>query len=320
MRHNSIRFASRVIPLALTVLSAFAQTMPPPPPAEDIPTIKMDVQRVVLYVTVREGKTGYVGDLNKNDFTVKDDKKLMEIHEFSRADVPVAVGLVIDNSQSMLNKRAEVVAAAKAFVAASNPQDEMFVIHFNDAITFGLPRNVTFSSDREQLGKAIDNMDLVGQTALYDAVQTALEHLKNSNLTKKALVVISDGGDNRSTAKFDEVVKQADLSGALFYAIAIYDPMDGDAKPGVMRHLANETGGEAFFPKDVGEVTEICESIARNLRNQYMLVYAPPARVNDSAYHRVEVLVKDPQKRKLTVTARSGYYGPEAASSKRTKK
>ncbi len=140
-------------------------------------------------------------------------------------------------------------------------------------------------------------------------------------MTKKALFVISDGGDNRSSAKMDEVVKAADLSGALFYAVAIYDPMDGDAKPSVMKHLAKETGGEAFFPVQIDEITGLCESIARDLRNQYTIVYAPPARINDKAYHRVEVLVKDPNKRKLTVTARSGYYGSEAAAAaKRTTK
>jgi len=301
-------------------LVTFAQTPAPAPPPDDATTIKMDVQRVILYVTVREGKTGFVGDLTREDFVVKDDGKVQEIRQFSRDDVPVAVGLVIDNSQSMINKRDEVIAAAKAFVRASNPQDEMFVVHFNDDITFGLPKGQMFSSNHAELEKALDNMNLTGQTALYDAIQTAVDHLKKTNLTKKALFVISDGGDNRSSASMQEVVKAADLSGALFYAIAIYDPMDGDAKPGVMRHLAKDTGGEAFFPKDLNEISSLCESIARDLRNQYMLVYAPPTRINDTAYHRVEVSVKDPKKRKLTVTARSGYYGTEAATSSARKK
>jgi VWFA-related protein len=272
-------------------------------------TISMDVQRVVLYVTVREGKTGYVGNLTKGNFTVREDGRPQEIHEFERADVPVAVGLVIDNSQSMLNKRQEVVAAAKAFVRASNPQDEMFVIHFSETIRFGLPNDKMFSSDHAELEVALDRMNLEGHTALYDAVQVALDHLAKSHLTKKALFVISDGGDNRSARKMDDVVKAADLSGALFYAVGIYDVLDGDANPGAIRRLAKSTGGESFFPKDLVEVSELCESIARDLRNQYMIVYAPPQRINDSAYHRIEVSVKDPQKRKLKVTSRSGYYG-----------
>jgi VWFA-related protein len=283
-------------------------------PTEERTSISMNVSRVVLYATVRQGKTGFVGDLTKDNFIVRDDGKVQEIKQFSRDDVPVAVGLVIDNSQSMLNKRNEVVAAGKAFVRASNPNDEVFVVHFNDNITFGLPNDRMFSSNREELDRALDKTNLEGHTALYDAIQVALDHLKNSTLTKRALFVISDGGDNRSAAKVKDVVKAADLSGALFYAIGIYDPLDGDAKPEALERLAEATGGEAFFPKNLEQIGVLCESIARDLRNQYTLVYAPPERPpNDSAYHRVEISVKDPQKRKLRVTSRSGYYGSAAS-------
>ena len=274
----------------------------------------MDVQRVVLYVTVREGQTGYVGDLAKENFTVKEDGKPQQIHEFQRADVPVAVGLVIDNSQSMLNKRQEIVAASEGFRAGQQSPGRNVRHPLQRDIKFGLPNNMMFSSDRDELERALDRMSLEGHTALYDAVQVALDHLAKSHLTKKALFVISDGGDNKSVRKMDEVVKSADLSGALFYAVGIYDVLDGDANPGAIRRLAKSTGGESFFPKDLKEVSELCESIARDLRNQYMIVYAPPERVNDSAYHRIEVAVKDPQKRKLKITSRSGYYGSAAKS------
>jgi VWFA-related protein len=267
-------------------------------------------------VTVREGKTGFVGDLEKENFVVKDDGKVQQIHQFSRSDVPVAVGLVIDNSRSMINKRDEVVAAGKAFVAASNTSDETFVVHFNNKITFGLPTDRMFSSDRAELDSAIDRMNLFGETALYDAIQVALDHLDKAKLTKRALFVISDGGDNRSTTRMKDVVKAAELSGALFYAIGIYDPMDGDANPDALKKLAHGTGGEAFFPKSIDEVRGLCESIAHDLRNQYTLVYAPPERANDTAFHRVEVSVKDPKGRKLTVRSRTGYYGSAAAQAK----
>jgi VWFA-related protein len=299
--------------LALVQLLAMVPSAPAQDGAADQgPAISMDVRRVVLYVTVREGKTGFVGDLKKDNFVVKEDGKVQEIHQFSRDDVPVSVGLVIDNSQSMLNKKNEVVAAAKAFVAASNPNDETFVVHFNDKVTFGLPASQMFSSDREELGKAIDKMTLYGETALYDGIQVALKHLEEAPVTKKALFVISDGGDNKSSSKMKDVIKAAELSGALFYAIGIYDPLDGDANPDVMRKLAQGTGGEAFFPKSLDEVSGLCESIARDLRNQYTLVYAPPEHANDSSFHKIEVSVKDPQKRKLNVRSRSGYYGPAA--------
>jgi VWFA-related protein len=286
-------------------------------PPDDRPAISLDVRRVVLYVTVREGKTGFVGDLAKENFVIKDDGKVQQIRQFSRDDVPVAVGLVIDNSQSMLNKKSEVIAAAKAFIAASNPSDETFVVHFNDKITFGLPENHRFSSDPAELNRAIEGMELAGETALYDAIQAALEHLQEAPVTKKALFVISDGGDNRSVTKMKDVIKAAEISGALFYAIGIYDPLDGDANPEALKRLAHGTGGEAFFPNTVDEVSGLCESIARDLRNQYTLVYAPPEHPNDSAFHKVDVSVKDPKGRKLTVRSRSGYFGPAAAQSKR---
>lgn len=294
----------------------------PGPPQESVDqgaVISMDVQRVVLYITVRERNGEFVGDLAKQDFTVKEDGKKQEIRQFSRSDVPVAVGLVIDNSRSMLNKRDEVVTAAKAFVAASNSGDEMFVIHFNDRIMFALPGNRMFSSDPVELGNALNRMNLYGETALYDAVQVGLNHLNRSELTKRALFVISDGGDNRSSTRMKDIVHAAELSGALFYAIGIYDPLDGDANPEALKRLAHGTGGEAFFPKDLAEVRDLCQSIARDLRNQYTIVYAPPQRTNDTAFHKIDVSVKDPNGRKLNVRSRSGYYGSAARQNVRGK-
>ena len=265
---------------------------------------------------VREGKTGFVGDLTKDNFVVKEDGKLQEIRQFSRDDVPVAVGLVIDNSQSMLNKRDEVVAAGKAFVRASNPSDEMFVVHFNEKITFGLPTNRMFSSNREELDRALDLTSLQGHTALYDAIQVALDHLKKSTLTKRALFVISDGGDNHSASKMKDVVKAADLSGALFYAIGIYDAMDGDANPGHCRGWLRRQVGRHFFRRAwkksvlfVNPLRAICETSTRSYTRLRTVRTTP-------AYHRVEVSVKDPQRRKLKVTSRSGYYGSAAPARK----
>ena len=271
--------------------------------------ISMDVRRVVLYVTVREGKARFVGDLAKQDFSIKEDGASQEIINFSRDDVPVAVGLLVDNSQSMMNKSNDVVAAAKAFVLASNPGDEMFVLHFNEKLTYGLPSDLPFTGDRSRLERALDAIHLDGRTALYDAIAEGLKHLQRSSLTKKALIVISDGGDNMSVRKAADVVKAAGLSGALFYGIGIYDPMDGDANPGVVRKLALDTGGEAHFPKNTQEVTELCQNIARDLRSQYTLSYSPSNTNYDGKFRRVEVKVKDPQHRNLIVRTRTGYYG-----------
>ena len=272
---------------------------------------KMDVPRVVLYVTVREGKAKYVGDLNKEAFSIRDNGVPQEIISFSRDDVPVAIGLLVDNSQSMMNKRNEVVDAAKAFVRACNPRDEIFILHFNEKITYGLPKEIPFTGDQGELDKALESMQLDGRTALYDAIHEGLSHLETSKLTKKALVVLSDGGDNMSVKKADEVVQEADLSGALFYGIGIYDPMDGDANPGVLRKLAKDTGGEVHFPKDLQEVKGLFEIMARDLRSQYTISYSPANQTNDGKYHNLQVKVKDPQRRKLIVRTRTGYYATE---------
>lgn len=271
--------------------------------------ISMDVKRVILHATVREGKARFVGDLQKDDFEVLENGVRQEIISFSREDLPVATGILVDNSRSMMNKQSEVVAAAKAFVRASNPNDDIFVLHFNERLTYGLPANIPFTSDHALLAEALDRTQLDGRTALYDGIIEALNHLKKSKLTKKALFVISDGGDNVSRHKAEDAIREADVSGALFYAIGIYDEMDGDAKPSVLHSLAQNTGGEAYFPKQVAEVRKLCETIARDLRSQYMISYAP--RESSAAgddYRKIRVRVKDPQGRKLIVRTRTGYY------------
>jgi Ca-activated chloride channel family protein len=271
--------------------------------------ISIQVKRVVLHATVRESKGAFVGDLQKEDFEVLEDGVRQEIVSFSREDLPVATAILVDNSRSMLNKSGEVVAAAKSFVRASNPKDEIFVLHFNEKITYALPENIPFTSDHTLLFEALDRMNLDGQTALYDAILEGLKHLKSSQLTKKALFVISDGGDNASRHKDIDVIREADLSGALFYAIGIYDAMDGDANPRVLRKLAQDTGGEAYFPREVKEVNQLCQNIARDLRSQYMISYAPPEKSPAGGdYHKIQVRVKGPKGRKLVVRTRTGYY------------
>ena len=277
------------------------------PEKDKVHTVSVDVTRVVLYATVRDDKSGIVGDLAKGQFTVHEDGKPQEILSFSRDDAPVAIGLLVDNSGSMMNKRPEVIEAAKSFLRATNPMDEIFVLHFNESLTYGLPSNVPFTSDHALLGEALDRAEQTGRTALYDAIAEGLNRLQRSTLTKKALIVLSDGGDNFSRRKDRDVIKQADLTGALFYAIGIYDEMDGDADPKVLRELAKKTGGESFFPRKVTEIHEICNAIARDLRNQYTLAYAPPAN-SKSDYRKVEVKVKDTRGRKLIVRTRTGYY------------
>ena len=317
VRHHAFVFALAswlvAVAGALAVVQATASTQNQQN-RQDLPrfTSSESVRRVVLYATVR-GEDGFVADLTANDFTILEDGKQQKILEFQREDVPVAIGLLVDNSRSMLTRRDEVVEAAKTFVRATNPLDEIFVLHFNEQLSYGLPQDVPFTADRALLGEALDRMQLDGQTALYAAIAEGLSHLGKSNLTKKALIVISDGGDNVSQIRLDDVVKRADLSGASFYGIGIYDPDDGEADPKTLRNLANRTGGESFFPERLADVRSLCERIALTMRNQYTLSYSPSSVDTKPTYHRIEVKVKDPKKRKLTVRTRTGYYTTPAA-------
>src|SRR5262245_52458095 len=175
----------------------------------DTGTISIDVTRVVLHATVREGKSRFVSDLEKENFTVLEDGVPQKLLSFNREDEPVAIGLLIDNSQSMMNKRSQVVAAAKTFVRASKPNDEIFVLHFNEQLTYGLPSSMRFTDDRNLLDQALDQMRVDGKTALYDAIYEGLKNLAHSDLSKKALLVVSDGGDNMSVHKANDVVREA---------------------------------------------------------------------------------------------------------------
>jgi VWFA-related protein len=164
----------------------------------------------------------------------------------------------------MGTKRADVIDAALSFARSSNPQDQMFVVNFNEHVTYGLPVNTPFTDRRDQLQNALFEIHAIGETALYDAIASALEHLKQGKCDKKVLIVISDGGDNASKHSLAQVIAMAKASDAILYTIGIFDEQDGDQNPGVLKRFAKETGGEAFFPKSSKEIAPICEGIARD--------------------------------------------------------
>ena len=168
------------------------------PSHQDGYTIRTSVDLVVLRATVRDGKGAPVAGLGKEDFQVFEDKVPQQIESFSHEDVPVTVGLVIDNSSSMGSKRSDVINAALAFARSSNPEDQVFVVNFNEHVLMGLPGNVPFTSNQQQLETALSKNKADGLTALYDAIAVALEQLKKGKWDKKVLIVISDGGDNAS--------------------------------------------------------------------------------------------------------------------------
>jgi VWFA-related protein len=204
-------------------------------------------------------------------------------------------------------KRADVIAAAMAFANSSNPQDQMFVVNFNDRVTFGLSANVPFTDQLEQLQKALSGITAIGQTALYDGLIAGLDHLQLGNRDKKVLILISDGGDNASMHSLAQAVAMARQSTAIIYAIGIFDDQDSDRNPGVLKRISKETGGEAFFPRSSSEIVPICELIARDIRNQYTLTYVPRIALLDGRYRVIAVKASAPGYGRLTVRTRAGY-------------
>lgn len=278
-------------------------------PGDDY-TINVNVDVVVLHATAQDHKNILVSGLDKDHFQVYEDGVLQEVKYFSHEDIPVTVGLVVDNSGSMSPKRTDVIAAALAFARSSNPQDQMFVVNFNEKVSFGLPVNTPFTDQVAQLEIALSRIAATGETALYDAVAAALEHLKKGNRDKKVLIVISDGGDNASKHKLTEILALVGQPGTIIYTIGIFDEQDGDQNPGVLKRLAKDTGGEAFLPESLKDIVPICERIAHDIRNQYTLAYVPTNRKRDGTYRAIQVKASAPGRGRLSVRTRTGYYAP----------
>jgi VWFA-related protein len=265
----------------------------------------------VLNATVREHKGQFVSDLRQQDFEVYEDGVRQSVQLFRHEDIPVTVGLVIDHSGSMQPKLADVINAARTFVQTSNPQDRLFVVNFNEKVTLGLPAAIRFTNRSEELERAISSSPARGMTALYDAVAEALQRLQTSDLDKKALLVISDGGDNASKDSLARLLKMAEQSSALIYAIGIFDEEDPDKNPGVLNRLARVTGGQAFFPSRLNEVVDVCDRIAREIRHQYTLGYISSNAPKPGVFRSIKVVAHGAGDGKLVVRARSGYIAGE---------
>lgn len=274
--------------------------------------ISVDVALVALEATVRDREGHAVPQLKREDFEIFEDGKPQEIRLFRHEDAPVAIGLIVDHSGSMREKLEEVTIGARTFVRSSNSRDQMFVVNFNETVSQGLPIGVRFSDSVEQLGAAVSGHPAIGTTALYDAIVEGLTRLQEVAREKKVLLVISDGADNASKAPLDRVLKMAEQSNAMIYTIGIFDPDDPDTKPAVLRRLAHETGGQAFFPSQVSETVEICERIARDIRDQYTIGYSSSSDKRDGVYHKIRLTAHSKTGGKLAVRTRAGYSAAEA--------
>ncbi len=267
---------------------------------------------------MRDRKGGFVPGLRSENFRIYEDGIFQETKFFTHEDVPVTAGLIIDHSGSMRSKRADVLASALAFARSSNPRDGMFLVHFNERAWLGLPPSVSFTRDHGQLEAVLQKGVPAGMTAIYDAIALGLDHLQHASFDKKALVVISDGGDNASHHTWPEVRTMAQASDAIIYTVGLVDEEDPNWNPRVLKRLAQETGGEVFLPREAGAVMDICEQIARDMRNQYTLGYVPSHGRRDGAYHSIHVTVSSPGQAKFSVRTRAGYMAAPEPPTART--
>ncbi len=269
--------------------------------------ISVDVDLVVLPVVVRDRQGHLVSDLQENEFKLYEDRVPQAITLFRHEDIPVVAGLLVDHSGSMGPKIAEVISGARAFVRSSNPEDRMFVVNFNETVSLGLPDAIGFTADADKLESAIWQAQAVGETALYDAIVKGLERFEEGSHGKRVLVVVSDGDDNASTHSLAQALEMAERSNAIIYTVGLFAPDDPDANPKVLRRLAQATGGEAYFPSQPSAVVEICERIARDIRNQYTIGFVSTNAKRDGAYRAIRVDAHAPGHGKLFVRTRPGY-------------
>ncbi len=277
-------------------------------------TFKKKVEEVVLHATVVDQKQRLVTGLRQDDFSVFEDGRPMPITSFRQEDIPVAIGIVIDNSGSMRDKRQKVNQAAINLVRASNPQDEVFVVNFNDEYYL----DQDFTSDLSRLREGLDRIESRGGTALYDAVVASADHLaKGARLDKKVLLVVTDGEDNASRESLEQCVRRLqDLSGPTVYSVGILgDDREAHRAKRALTALAVQSGGVAFFPKDLNEVDNITRQVAHDIRNQYTIGYKPTD-PNRAGYRSVRVEAHAPGYKHLVVRTRSGYYAGQERASK----
>jgi Ca-activated chloride channel homolog len=305
----------RLLPLACAFGALTAPSAQEPAPRPDFST---QSELVVLHVAVKDKKGGYVGGLSQDSFRVLEDRRPQAISFFNSQDAPVTVGLVIDSSGSMAPNRTMVIAASMAFTKAMNPQDEFFVMGFNEYIHTPLPSEKPFTNSEPALRVAlVQAIKALGQTAIYNAVDAALDYVQKGGFERQVLIVLSDGGDNASSTTRAQVLANAQGSNAVIYTIALVDPMDSEADPGFLKQLSESTGGVAFRPKNAAEIENILQGVARDIRNMYTIGYVPSdeAAARKVPLRRVAVDVRLPTGQKLAVRTRRAYLaGAEETS------
>src|SRR5882757_5225837 len=272
-----------------------------------------DTRLVVLHASVTDRKGKLLTNLNQGDFKIFENGQPQQIKIFRREDVPVSLGIVIDDSGSMSTKRTRVEAAALAMVRESNPQDEVCVINFNDDAFLDVP----FTNDVHKMEQGLARIDSRGGTAMRDALNMSLDYTREkAKKDKKVLLVITDGNDNASNISLESVVRRSNQADTLVYAIGLFteeEKHEATKARRALNELTAATGGLAFYPKEVNEVQALAVEVARDIRRQYTIYYTPGVQALDGSYRQIKVTVDAPGK--PVVRTRSGYYAtPDMAN------
>lgn len=285
------------------------------------PQFRATVDQVVIYAAVYDKTNQLVSGLKKDDFTVLEDKVPQQITYFGLADMPSTVGIVVDCSGSMRQKIDNVIDAIKLFLSQNNPENELFLIRFNDEVTL----EEGFTKDQEDITDALDNLVVSGGTALYDAILLAVDQAREGSEPRKAIIVFTDGEDKDSYYKLNEVVSKVQEADVQVHIVAFLDAdlsNDGgffgvfkserEKVTKAITDIAEMAGGKVIFPQKVDELKPAFESIAQDLRNQYRLGYISTNSAKDGTWRRVDVQVRDAREKGLRVRARKGYTAPKS--------
>ena len=271
-------------------------------------TFRSDTRLVVLNVSVFDQDGKIVRDLPKSAFTAYENGEKQILTVFRQEDVPISLGLIVDTSASMIDKRDRVASAALSMVKASNPQDEVFIINFNESAVLAKE----FTSDIKDLEKALRNLDPKGETAMRDALRLGIEHLRqHAHRDKEVLLVVTDGEDNSSVETQAYLVQVAQQNDVIIYAVGLLgaeEPESAARARKQLNELTQETGGRSWFPNDVAEIANITPGIAHEIRNQYILAYTPTNLAADGSFRKIRVDVDVPG---VLVRTRAGYYAPK---------
>lgn len=300
-----------------------AQTRPeqsasghPADSADETPTFTSDTRLVVLHASVVNRGGKLLTDLPESAFKVYENGGVQQIKKFLREDVPVSMGIIVDNSASMREKRKQVETAAIDLVKSSNPQDEVFIVNFNDESYLDVP----FTNDLTKLEAGLARIDSRGGTALRDSISGSIDYVKQKGKKdKKVLLVITDGADTASDDRdtLEKLVNKAEQSGVLIYAIGLLndeEPHERKKAKRVLDALTTASGGSAFYPKTLPEVDPITLGVAREIRNQYVIEYSPSIQALDGSFREIKVTVNGPGR--PIVRTRAGYYAtPEVKKS-----